>query len=377
MPLYEDPAGGVRLAHEPLREWTAGLLGRLDTPADVADDVAEILVASDLRGIASHGTARLPQYVKLDRGRRRRRRPPAPRRTRAGPASRAGTARTAGAITQVGVAMDDAIERAMTLGHRRGGASTTPTTTGSPAGTRCAPRQGGLIGISADQQLARSSPRRAPGSRCSAPTRSRSRRPPAASAWSSWTWRPSTIPRGRIEVAARRGETLTAGWAIGPDGSPALDPGRRAQRVPSSPLGGAEETGGYKGYGLALVVELLTGVLAGAAFGPNIVGLFSTEAKSDLGQFHLRIDPDGDRGRRRGGRLRSAPGGAPRAADRRAAHPRCARPRALPRTARGRARRGGRDATGSSSTASTTSTCAARGALRMSRCPRPACVPPA
>jgi LDH2 family malate/lactate/ureidoglycolate dehydrogenase len=101
----------------------------------------------------------------------------------------------------------------------------------------------------------------------------------------------STIPRGRIEVAARRGETLTTGWAIGPDGSPALTP-EDALKGALQPLGGAEETGGYKGYGLALVVELLTGILAGAAFGPNIVGLFSTEAKSDLGQFHLALDPE-------------------------------------------------------------------------------------
>ena len=37
----------------------------MGTPADIAADVAEVLLASDLRGIASHGTARLPQYVKL------------------------------------------------------------------------------------------------------------------------------------------------------------------------------------------------------------------------------------------------------------------------------------------------------------------------
>jgi LDH2 family malate/lactate/ureidoglycolate dehydrogenase len=43
---------------------------------------------------------------------------------------------------------------------------------------------------------------------------------------------------------------------------------------------------------------LLTGILAGAAFGPNIIGLFSTAGKSDLGQFYMAIDPDaiGDRG---------------------------------------------------------------------------------
>ena len=61
---------------------------------------------------------------------------------------------------------------------------------------------------------------------------------------------------------------------------------------------GTEESAGYKGYGLALIVEVLTGILAGAAFGPNIIGLFSTAGKSDLGQFYMAIDPDaiGDRG---------------------------------------------------------------------------------
>jgi LDH2 family malate/lactate/ureidoglycolate dehydrogenase len=100
----------------------------------------------------------------------------------------------------------------------------------------------------------------------------------------------STIPRGRIEVAARRGEPLLPGWAIGPDGSPATTP-EAALAGALQPLGGTEETAGYKGYGLALVVEVLTGILAGAAFGPNIIGLFSTEAPSDLGQWYLAIDP--------------------------------------------------------------------------------------
>jgi LDH2 family malate/lactate/ureidoglycolate dehydrogenase len=100
----------------------------------------------------------------------------------------------------------------------------------------------------------------------------------------------STIPRGRIEVAARRGEMLPAGWAIGPDGSPATTPDQ-ALAGSLQPLGGEESTAGYKGYGLALIVELLTGILSGAAFGPNIIGLFSTAGKSDLGQFYMAVDP--------------------------------------------------------------------------------------
>jgi ureidoglycolate dehydrogenase (NAD+) len=57
------------------------------------------------------------------------------------------------------------------------------------------------------------------------------------------------------------------------------------------PLGGGEATAGYKGYGLALAVDVLTGVLAGATFGKRIAGLFDTEAPSDLGQLFLVIDP--------------------------------------------------------------------------------------
>ena len=70
----------------------------------------------------------------------------------------------------------------------------------------------------------------------------------------------STVPRGRIEVAARRGWTLLVGWAIDADGNAATT-ADAALAGSLHPLGGEEATGGYKGYGLAMVVELLTGIL--------------------------------------------------------------------------------------------------------------------
>ena len=100
----------------------------------------------------------------------------------------------------------------------------------------------------------------------------------------------STVPRGRIEVAARRGEMLPIGWAIDAEGRPATTP-EAALAGALQPLGGAEESGGHKGYGLSLAVDMLTGVLAGASFGPNIVGLFSTDGPSDLGQAFIVLDP--------------------------------------------------------------------------------------
>ncbi len=101
----------------------------------------------------------------------------------------------------------------------------------------------------------------------------------------------STVPRGRIEVAARRGWSLPVGWAIDANGDPATTP-EAALAGALHPLGGGEATGGYKGYGLALVVDLLTGILGGAAFGPNTVSLFSThEGPANLGETFMAIDP--------------------------------------------------------------------------------------
>jgi LDH2 family malate/lactate/ureidoglycolate dehydrogenase len=108
----------------------------------------------------------------------------------------------------------------------------------------------------------------------------------------------STVPRGRIEVAARRGESLPVGWAIDEEGRPATTP-EAALRGALQPLGGSEATAGYKGYGLALAIDLITGVLTGSTYGPNVVPLFSTHAgPSDVAQTYVAIDPaavdDGD-----------------------------------------------------------------------------------
>src|SRR5262249_33635302 len=175
------------------------------------------------------------------------------------------------------VAMDDAIERALTLGTAMSVVRNS-NHYGIAGWYAIRAAEGGLIGAS----MTNTSP-------LVAPTRARvsmlGTNPiaVAAPAGSFGTlgrdMATSTIPRGRIEAAARRGETLNPGWAIGPDGSPATTPDA-ALAGALQPLGGAEDTAGYKGYGLALIVELLTGILAGAAFGPNIVGTFSPRSES-------------------------------------------------------------------------------------------------
>ncbi len=288
MPVYTDPDDGATVQAPLLRAWTAALIAQLGTPDDVAADVAEVLVASDRRAIASHGTARLPQYVSLveagvlDAGAR-----PEIVAVRAALArfdARNGWGHHAGRV-----AVDWAIDAARTSGCATAivGGSNHYGIAGWYALRAAA---AGMIGVS----MTNSSPLVAP-TRARDPLLGTNPIAIAAPAGRRGTFcldmATSTVPRGRIEVAARRGESLPIGWAIDAEGRPATTP-EAALDGALLPLGGLEETGGHKGYGLALAVDLLTGVLAGAAFGPGIVPLFSTHAgPSNLGQAFVAIDP--------------------------------------------------------------------------------------
>ena len=57
------------------------------------------------------------------------------------------------------------------------------------------------------------------------------------------------------------------------------------------PLGGGEQTGGYKGYGLALMVEILCGVMAGGAWGPNIPQWGQSSSPGGLSHSFIVLDP--------------------------------------------------------------------------------------
>ena len=68
---------------------------------------------------------------------------------------------------------------------------------------------------------------------------------------------------GKLEVAAVKGEEIPDCWAVDGGGGETRDPRLAMREGAGLPLGGAEETGGYKGYGLALMVEILCGVMSG------------------------------------------------------------------------------------------------------------------
>ena len=289
MPTYSDPEGGRLLAGDELQAWTAALLERFETPPDIAADVADVLVTADRRAIASHGTARLPQYVALiETGTMDPRARPELLRSKA--AIALFDAHNGWGHHASRVAMDAAIE-----GARDAGSFTAVVRRSNHYGIagwyalRAA--DAGLIGVS----MTNSSPLVAAtrGVDSLLGTNPLAVAAPAGRHGSfCLDMATSTITRGRIEVANRRGETLQPGWAVDADGRPTTDPAVALEGA-LLPLGGAEETGGHKGYGLTLLVDILTGVLGGGTAAPDIVPLFSTEdGKSDLGQSFVAIDPD-------------------------------------------------------------------------------------
>ncbi len=105
----------------------------------------------------------------------------------------------------------------------------------------------------------------------------------------------STVPRGKVEVYNRLGKPMPHGWAVDESGKSSTDPAKvlnaLAKRLGGGllPLGGeGEEFSGYKGYGLALLVDVLCGVLPGAATGLQV---YADEKKPDVGHFFMAIDP--------------------------------------------------------------------------------------
>ena len=73
---------------------------------------------------------------------------------------------------------------------------------------------------------------------------------------------------GKIEIATRRGEAIPGGWAIDADGRETRDAFAMIEDGALLPLGSQREQGGHKGYCLALMVDVLSTVLSGANWGP-------------------------------------------------------------------------------------------------------------
>ena len=83
----------------------------------------------------------------------------------------------------------------------------------------------------------------------------------------------STVASGKIGLARQLGVPIPEGWAVGAEGEPITEPpGDRGEHWAQNPLGNTREQGAHKGYGLAMMVDILCGVLSGGGYSSYIGG---------------------------------------------------------------------------------------------------------
>ncbi len=103
----------------------------------------------------------------------------------------------------------------------------------------------------------------------------------------------SIVPIGKMEVYSRKGKKAPMGWGIDSQGKYTDNPMVIRKEGALLPLGGLGELfGGHKGYGLAVLVEILSAVLSGSAI-LNDVGQTQGPGPSNVGHFFMAINIEG------------------------------------------------------------------------------------
>lgn len=106
----------------------------------------------------------------------------------------------------------------------------------------------------------------------------------------------SVVPVGKIEIYSKQGKEIPSGWVIDSDGNILYGNASyvlkmiKAKKAALLPLGGlGEKHGGHKGSGLSFIVDIISGVLSGAAWGIH-VGYTVGEKPSNVGHAFMAID---------------------------------------------------------------------------------------
>lgn len=280
-------AASVCLPASAIETFAAGIFRFHGLPAADAETVAHALVLADLRGVDSHGVLRAGVYV--ERLKRRMINPtPKVRALQEGPATALLDGDNGMGPVVATAAMRLALEKARTTGTgtvavRRGNhygmAATYPlmalaedciglTLTNGPA---LVTPWGGTRRFFGTNPLAIAVPA--------------GRERPVVLDMAT-----TVVARGKIIKAAKEKQPIPEGWALDPAGRPTTD---SAAALAGTPV----PLGGYKGYGLMLAIEVLSGVLAGAAVGPAVGELYDNPRRpQDLGHLFaaIRLEAFGD-----------------------------------------------------------------------------------
>ena len=273
--------------HEDLRDYVVRFFRTLQVPEIDARIAADVLVSADLRGISSHGVIRLHSYYG-DRLKKGLVNPLSPIRTINDNPSTL-TLDGCNGLGQVVAyrAMSRCIEKAEDTGL----AITTVRNSnhfGIAGYYAMMALPHDMIGIS----LTNSQPLVAPTYSIKAMIGTN----PIAVAVPAGEEKPyvldmatSIVPLGKIQLYKKTGAAIPKGWGITSQGDLTHNPAEVIDGGALLPLGGPPELRGYKGYGLSLLVDILSGVLAGAAFGETVGRPSKYRSSSDVGHFFAAI----------------------------------------------------------------------------------------
>ena len=91
------------------------------------------------------------------------------------------------------------------------------------------------------------------------------------------------VARGKIYLAKQKGLPIPEGWAIDADGAATTDPAAAIDGI-ILPMAG------HKGYAIAAMMDMLSGVLTGSKFGTGVSGPYQTDRRSGAGQLMIVLD---------------------------------------------------------------------------------------
>jgi len=248
-----------------LKEFTFKVFQRMGCPDGEAIIAADCLNQADLRGVDSHGVARLSGYVRLWELKRLNATPEM-KIIHETPSTAVLDGDLGLGLVTAPYAMQIAIDKAKIAGT--GWVAVQNSNHYGIAGYHAMlALEHDMIGIS----MTNASP-------LVAPTFSKSRflgTNPIAVAIPALTQPPfvidmatTTVANGKMEVLQRKGEDAPLGWAQDKDGNPSTDAFALRKGGSMLPLGGDREHGGHKGYCLGAMVDIFSAVLSGANYGP-------------------------------------------------------------------------------------------------------------
>jgi LDH2 family malate/lactate/ureidoglycolate dehydrogenase len=262
----------------------AAAFEKLGVPSEDSELVAEVLVSADLRGIRSHGVARTSYFLtRIQKGVINRH--PHFRFDFGSPTTGLLQADNSIGIVAASRAMDHALT--MAGEHGCGLVAVTASSHFGYAGYWAlrACRQG-FIGIAMSNSGGRVAPTFSTESVLG--TNPLAVAIPGGRGGTDFLldMATSAVAVGKVETALSEGRRLPPGWVAETETPPRLDPnGVLSFDAPLLPLGGPGDlTGGHKGYGLALLVELLCGALAGGSLADRIAGS-AGDAPAAMGHF--------------------------------------------------------------------------------------------